>query len=105
MDPSKLDTLDEHPSEQELEVHPAVALLIARMESHPTEFYKYAQDSKGRTTALNNGPLVTGYNQTLEHTKSLWNRKEKRLYNIALRNIRLDEAYQRLVKLVLSDKP
>jgi hypothetical protein len=97
MEKAKLDVMDEHPSEEHLEVHPAIALLIARMESHPKEFYKHAT----RHGASN---MQTLFNNTFEPTKSLWNRKEKRLYNIALRKVRLDEAHQRLMATLLIDK-
>jgi hypothetical protein len=40
--------------------------------------------------------------QLLEHTKSLWNRREKRLYNTALRRVRLEEAYTRMARLILT---
>lgn len=101
--PAKLDTLDEHPSEDGLEVHPAVQLLIARMESHPQEFYRY--NPKTPTTTSPNGSKVTNaVTQALEHTKGLWNRKEKRLFNMALRKVRLEEFHVRLMAALLTEK-
>jgi len=97
MEKAKLDVLDEHPSEEGLEVHPAIALLIARMESNPKDFYKHAT----RHGASN---MQTLYNNTFEPTKSLWNRKEKRLYNLAFRKVRLEEAHERLMAALLTDK-
>ncbi len=97
--PSKMDTLDEHPIEDGMEVHPAIQLLIARMESNPEEFYRYRPNQTG--TAPNPNMMATICSQTLEHTKALWNRKEKRLYNMALRNVRLEEAHQRLMAAIL----
>jgi len=104
MTPAKLDTLDEHPSEEGLEVHPVVTLVIARMETHPKEFYRYAPNQNARGTTLNAHPMVQSTSQLMEHTKSLWNRKEKRLYNIALRKVRLEEAYERMARLLLEGK-
>lgn len=105
MEPAKIDTLDEHPSEAGLEVHPVVALLIARMESHPQEFYRYSNDPRNspRATNPNTSPMAQATSQLLEHTKSLWNRREKRLYNMALRKVRLEEAHMRLMRLLLGD--
>jgi hypothetical protein len=95
MEKAKLDTLEEHPSEEHLEVHPAIALLIARMESNPEEFYKHYAGAKPVK-------MQQLFNTTFEPTKNLWNRKEKRLYNLALRKVRLDEAHQRLMAALLS---
>ena len=102
MTPSKIDTLEEHEVEAEMEVHPAITLLIARMETHPKEFYRYAPNqSSPLNTNPNNNKVMQALSQTLEHTKSLWNRKEKRLYNIALRKVRMEEAHERLMRTLL----
>lgn len=101
--PSKLDTLDEHPTEEHMEVHPAVSLLIARMESNPQEFYRF-DPSKLTSQLTNPSRAMTTTNQIINDTKSLWNRKEKRLYNIALRKVRLAEAHERLMAALLTDK-
>ena len=79
MTPAKLDGLEEHAVEEHMEVHPMIQLLIKRMESHPQEFYKYNPDPKAAptNTAPNNNKVSTVCGQTVEHTKSLWNRKEK----------------------------
>ena len=94
MNPAKIDTSEEHPSEEGMEVHPAIQLLIARMESHPEEFYN--QSGTTRST------VRSAANQAIEHSKGLWNRKEKRLYNQALRKVRLEEAHQRLMQALLT---
>lgn len=98
MEKAKLDTLDEHPSEEGLEVHPAIDLLIARMESHPEEFYKHTSGA----TSAKNSKMQTLFNNTFEPSRGLWNRKEKRLYNLALRKVRLGEAHIRLVQALLA---
>jgi hypothetical protein len=95
MEKTKLDVLDEHPSEANLEVHPAIELLIARMESNPEEFYKHHNGAKA-------SKMQTLFNTTFEPSKALWNRKEKRLYNLALRKVRLDEAHKRLMAALLA---
>lgn len=100
MDKAKLDTLDEHPSEEHLEVHPAIALLIARMESNPREFYKNPTGPEKVAASK----MLAMFNATFEPTKALWNRKEKRLYNIAFRKARLAEAHERLMAHLLSEK-
>ena len=97
MEKAKLDTLEEHPSEENLEVHPAIELLVARMESNPKEFYKHG-------SGPNAARMQTLFNSTFEQSKSLWNRKEKRLYNIAFRKVRLGEAHERLMAALLTDK-
>ena len=101
MEKAKLDTLDEHPSEEGLEVHPAIALLIARMESNPEEFYKHMSGP----SSTNANRMQTLFNSTFEPSKGLWNRKEKRLYNLAFRKVRLDEAHKRLMATILTNKP
>lgn len=101
--PSKLDTLDEHPTEEHMEVHPAVSLLIARMESNPQEFYRF-DPSKLTMQATNPSKVMGTTNQIIGDTKSLWNRKEKRLYNIALRKVRMAEAHERLMAMLLAGK-
>lgn len=105
MEPCKLDTLDEHPSEQGLEVHPLVTLLVARMESHPQEFYVY-DPSRITTLAPMTNPSGRGNiaHRIIEPAKKLWNRKEKRLYNLALRKVRMGEAHERLMASLLADK-
>ena len=103
MNPAKLDGFEEHPVEEYMEVHPLIELLVKRMESHPQEFYRYHPDQKSPTnTAPNNNKVNTVCGQTIEHTKALWNRKEKRLYNIALRKVRLQEAHERLMRALLA---
>lgn len=99
MTPAKLDGTPETSDEDEMEVSSFVQLLVARMRSHPLEFYKWAPN----TAAMSANPLHNsgGANQLIENTKGMWNRKEKRLYNIALREVRLQEAYERLAKHLL----
>lgn len=96
MNPAKLDTNEEHPSEDSMEVHPAIQMVIARMESYPEEFFTHIPP-----TQRVHGSLPVVMSQTVETTKSLWNRKEKRLYNMALRKVRLEEAQQRFMKAML----
>ena len=73
-----------------LEVHPAMELLLARMESHPQEFYGKGNSSKWIT-----------YVGIMERSKTLWNRKEKRLYNEALRKARMEEFHHEIMKIIL----
>lgn len=102
MTPSKLDTFDEHPSEVELEVHPLITLVVARMESNPKEFYRFDPTRTGCSTNPNTTKVGAQTKQILEGTKALWNRKEKRLYNIALRKVLLGEAHERLMATLLT---
>ena len=82
---------EESRSEDSLEVHPSVELLVARMESHPDEFHDAA-----RVTSRWN--QHRGY---IDQVKTHWNRREKRLYNEALRKVRLEEYHQKLMGLIL----
>lgn len=77
-----------------LPVHPAVALIVARMASHPNEFYNL---SGARTTAM---PGVTMLRYA-EQTKALWNQHERRLFNEALREVRMQELHDALMKQLL----
>jgi hypothetical protein len=78
-------------SEDSLEVHPSVELLIARMESHPDEFHD-------PTRGITRWNEHRGY---IDIVKQHWNRREKQLYNEALRKIRLEEYHQKLMGLIL----
>ena len=98
MNPAKIDGTKGMPDEEEMEVSPFVELLVARMKSHPKEFYNWGPPPHmSPNPARNNGGLV----QLIETTKGLWNRKEKRLYNQMLREVRLQEAYERLITQIL----
>jgi len=99
MEPAKLNPTI--PDEGTLEIHPVVALILARMESHPTEFYKY-DPARLNATNTNPNPMGLRINQFLESTKPLWNREEKRLYNLALRKVRMGEAHERLMAILLT---
>lgn len=100
MEKAKLDSMDEKDSEEGLEVHPMIDLLLARMESNPQEFYRFDPTRSG--TMPNNTKMTIHVGQTIEATKALWNRKEKRLYNMALRKVRLQEAHERLLAALLT---
>lgn len=102
MEKAKLDSMDEKASEEGLEVHPLIELLIARMESNPQEFYRFDPTRSFGSTMPNNTKMTTPVSLTIEHTKSLWNRKEKRLYNMALRKVRMQEAHERLMAAILA---
>lgn len=95
MNPAKLNDLDEHPAEEGMEVHPMVELLIARMESNPKDFY-------AGVAGHHRSKLSAQVSHVLDGTKALWNRKEKRLYNIALRKVRMQEAHERLMAAILA---
>lgn len=77
---------DEH-----LEVHPAMQLLLARMESHPEGFFTKSQSAS----------VPTHFWAKIDNAKTHWNRKEKRLYNEALRKIRMEEFHQDVMKSIL----
>lgn len=69
---------------EEQEVHPAVALLLARMDSHPQEF-------------LGDAPWGAKYQQF----KSLWNGTEKKLFADKLRSIRMGQMHEVLMRELL----
>jgi len=100
MNPAKIDAIEEDDSEAGLEVHPAIQLIIARMESHPEDFF--TNKSKPAYIAGTSTPAFhVVASQMAEKSKALWNRKEKRLYNMALRTVRLEEAHRQLVAALL----
>lgn len=102
MQPAKIDTNEERPEEAGMEVSPLVELLIKRMEECPSEFYRY--DGITKVGQLQITPIHQSSNtvsQIIEHTKPLWNRKEKRLYNLALRKVRMDEAFRLLAQYIV----
>jgi hypothetical protein len=67
------------------EIHPAVQLLLARMDSHPEEFVQQAR-----------------WQSDYEPFKQHWNAEEKRLFRNRLREIQLDEMHKRLLKRVVN---
>lgn len=69
---------------EEQEVHPAVELLLARMDSHPHEF-------------LGDAPWGHKYQQF----KNLWNNTEKKLFATKLRAIRMGQMHEVLMKELL----
>jgi hypothetical protein len=85
-----------------LPVHDFVRLLVARMESHPEEFYKFDAKSSGANFPPNSHKRYREWNGLTESTRGLWNREEKRLYNIALRYVRMDEMYKRMLASLLT---
>ncbi len=100
MNPAKLNpAIPDEPGE--LEVHPLVALMVKRMESNPQDFYRF-DPARPNTTVPNPSRAGQQISQFLEGTKALWNREEKRLYNMALRKVRMDEAHERLMALLLT---
>ncbi len=98
MNPAKIDGAEQRPEEAEMEVSPFVELLVARMKSHPKEFYNWGPVPHMTPNPLRN---QSGLSQLVETTKSMWNRKEKRLYNEELRRVRLQEAYERMLTQLL----
>lgn len=70
--------------EEEQVVHPGVALLLARMDSHPEEF-------------TNDTRWANHY----QHQKSHWNGTEKKLFNAKMREIRMQAMHERLMKELL----
>lgn len=93
------------PGDEHLDVHPFVQLLVKRMESHPTEFYRYDTTRNPLSTTITNNRMTTTLHPLIEQTKALWNRRERRLYAEALRAVRLEEAHQRMMAAMLSPKP
>ena len=70
--------------EEEQEIHPAVALLLARMDSHPQEFL---------------GDTLWG--PKYQHFKSLWNSTEKKLFTSKIREIRMGRMHEVLMEALL----
>ena len=90
-----------------MEVHPFVALLVARMESNPEEFYFYVVNPASATAKKPSSianPKWGTYQTTIDRTKAMWNRKEKYLFNKALRDVRLSEAHMSLMATLLVNK-
>jgi hypothetical protein len=93
--------MEEKPETQEnyhrdhLPVHDAVALIVARMASHPSEFYNL---SGARPTSVP-GVAMLRY---AEQTKAVWNQRERKLFNEALREVRMQELHEALMKQLLA---
>ena len=66
------------------EIHPGVALLLARMDSHPEEF---ADDRR--------------WARYYQSYKTHWNGHEKKLFSDKLRAIRMQEMHDGLMKELL----
>lgn len=66
------------------EIHPGVALLLARMDSHPEEF----EDDRR-------------WADKYQHYKTYWNSTEKKLLFNKLRAIRMNVMHEKLMKELL----
>ena len=66
------------------EIHPGVALLLARMDSHPEEFKS-----------------DTRWARYYQSYKTHWNGHEKKLFSVKLRAIRMQEMHDGLMKELL----
>jgi hypothetical protein len=65
---------------EELPIHPAVDLLLRRMESNPEEF-------------VTDAPWAVHYQQYKAH----WNAREKHLFSIKMREIRMQAMHEKLM--------
>lgn len=97
-------TLEPEKQWAHLPVHPFVSLLVSRMESHPREFFQYVvpEDGLKRGMHIPTNPKWTEYSQMIERCRGTWNRKEKWLYNNALRAVRLQETHEILMSKLLT---
>ena len=73
--------------EGEEEIHPAMQLLLARMDSHPEEF---EDDIR--------------WGHKYQMFKSHWNLTEKRLFNAKLRVIRMNAMHVKIMKELLTQQ-
>ena len=99
-------------ADDHIEVHPAVQLLLGLMESHPEQFHERVETGQ-RNTHPSGIPVRStiptsqpnqqwaAHKMHIDSVTQHWNRKEKRLYNTALRNIRMEEYHQKLMGIVL----
>lgn len=96
----------EVPEWKNLEVHPLVALVVSRMETNPQEFYVYMPNPAYATNKAVSPRMVNMKNREWEAlinpSRPMWNRREKYLYNKALRKIRMDEDYEQAMKKLLA---
>lgn len=90
---------------QDLEIHPLVQLLVARMESHPKEFYahKRVENMHNKSKPIYTG-MTSEFSGYVTRSKHFWNRAEKALYNKTLRKVRMEEEHHRLMEALLADK-
>lgn len=90
---------------QDLEIHPLVQLLVARMESHPKEFYAHRRVGNSHNKSMPIYATMTsefaGY---VTRSEKFWNRAEKALYHKTLRKVRMEEECDRLMEALLTDK-
>ena len=90
---------------KDLEIHPLVRMLVARMESHPKEFYAHRRVENSHNKSM---PIYTGMTSEfmgyVTRSKQFWNRAEKALFHKALRKVRMDEECDRLMEALLTDK-
>ena len=90
---------------KDLEIHPFVQLLVARMESHPHEFYASKRVGVHHTTRKPTYTMITSeFEGYVTRSEKFWNRAEKALYNKALRKVRMAEEHHRLMEALLADK-
>lgn len=90
---------------QDLEIHPLVQLLVARMESHPKEFYAHKRvENTHNTKKPTYATMTSEFAGYITRSEKFWNRAEKALYHKALRKVRMEEEHHRLMEALLADK-
>jgi len=103
--PPEIEELDVgHPRGKPLPVHDAIKLVVARMQSHPEEFWTRQRTThpNGKVTVVNRAqhPMLT----YIDIAKGALNRDERKAFNQALRDVRLGEAYHAMLEHLLAEK-
>lgn len=96
---NSLGTVTEHNiKERDQPVSDFVKLLCARMESNPEDFYRTVR-------VVNNKRGVNSrwreYESLIESVKGSWNQRERKMIALCLREIRMKEAHERLMEMLV----
>lgn len=86
--------------ERDMPVSDFVTLLCDRMDNHPEEFYQ----TRWAVNTYARNPRWSEFNTLIESVKSSWNAKERKLIAVRLREIRMKEAHERLMRLIMGGK-
>lgn len=83
--------------QRDMPISDFIKLLCDRMDHHPQEFYRLRQN--GSTTIAN--AKWREFETLLETVKGSWNARERKEVAIRLREIRMQEAHERLMRLIM----
>lgn len=89
--------------QRDMPISDFIKLLCDRMDNNPHEFYRFSGAIIPEGKKIIN-PKWREYENLMESVKGSWNARERKEVAIRLRNIRMQEAHERLMAMLLAAK-